>query len=87
MRVRQTGQTETNTILGEILRHFQRGSKVLLVTAGLHVLPQEDDAELQEAYEAYFAKGGKVTVCTPDTRTEGATTNPWQRSKKKTEKK
>jgi hypothetical protein len=49
--------------------------------------PQEDDAELQEAYEAYFAKGGKVTVCTPDTRTEGATTNPWQRSKKKTEKK
>jgi hypothetical protein len=50
-------------------------------------IPQEDDAELQEAYEAYFAKGGKVTVCTPDTRTEGATTNPWQRSKKKTEKK
>jgi len=49
--------------------------------------PQEDNAELQEAYEAYFAKGGKVTVCTPDTRTEGATTNPWQRSKKKTEKK
>jgi len=49
--------------------------------------PQEDDAELQEAYEAYFAKGGKVTVCTPDARTEGATTNPWQRSKKKTEKK
>ena len=49
--------------------------------------PQEDDAELQEAYEAYFAKGGKVTVCTPDTRTEGAATNPWQRSKKKTEKK
>ena len=49
--------------------------------------PQEDDAELQEAYDEYFAKGGKVTVCTPDTRTEGATTNPWQRSKKKTEKK
>ena len=49
--------------------------------------PQEDDAELQEAYDEYFAKGGKVTVCTPDARTEGATTNPWQRSKKKTEKK
>lgn len=49
--------------------------------------PQEDDAELQEAYAAYFAKGGKVTVCTPNTRTEGANTNPWQRSKKKTEKK
>lgn len=49
--------------------------------------PQEDNAELQEAYNEYFAKGGKVTVCTPDARTEGATTNPWQRSKKKTEKK
>jgi len=49
--------------------------------------PQEDNAELQEAYDEYFAKGGKVTVCTPDARTEGATTNPWQRSKKKTEKK
>ena len=45
------------------------------------------DPELQEAYDEYFAKGGKVTVCTPDARTEGATTNPWQRSKKKTEKK
>ena len=49
--------------------------------------PQEDNAELQEAYNEYFAKGGKVTVCTPDARTEGATTNPWQGSKKKTEKK
>ena len=49
--------------------------------------PQEDNAELQEAYNEYFAKGGKVTVCTPNARTEGATTNPWQRSKKKTEKK
>jgi hypothetical protein len=49
--------------------------------------PQEDDAELQEAYAAYFAKGGKVTVCTPDARTEGANSNPWQRSKKKKEAK
>ena len=41
----------------------------------------------KEAYAAYFAKGGKVTVCTPDARTENAVTNPWQRGKKKTEKK
>jgi len=49
--------------------------------------PQENDEELKEAYAAYFAKGGKVTVCTPDARTENAVTNPWQRGKKKTEKK
>ncbi len=49
--------------------------------------PQENDVELQEAYAAYFAKGGTVTVCNPDARTENAVTNPWQRGKKKTEKK
>jgi len=50
-------------------------------------MPQLADPDMEEAYAAYFAKGGKVTVCTPEARTEGATTNPWQRSKKKTEKK
>jgi len=49
--------------------------------------PQENDATLQEAYAAYFAKGGTVTVCNPDARSENAVTNPWQRGKKKTEKK
>ena len=49
--------------------------------------PQENDAELQEAYAAYFAKGGKVTVCVANARTEGVATNPWQRSKKKKEAK
>tara|TARA_S200002703_G_scaffold138905_1_gene129342 strand:+ start:516 stop:707 length:192 start_codon:yes stop_codon:yes gene_type:complete len=45
------------------------------------------DPELQEAYDEYFAKGGKVTVCVANARTEGAVTNPWQRSKKKKEEK
>ena len=49
--------------------------------------PQEEDPDVEEAYAAYFAKGGTVTVCTPDARSENAVTNPWQRSKKKTEKK
>jgi hypothetical protein len=45
------------------------------------------DPELQQAYDEYFAKGGKVTVCVANARTEGALTNPWQRSKKKKEDK
>ena len=45
------------------------------------------DPELQEAYDEYFAKGGKVTVCVANARTEGAPANPWQRSKKKKEEK
>ena len=49
--------------------------------------PQEKDADIEEAYAEYFAKGGKVTVCNPDARSENAVTNPWQRGKKKTEKK
>jgi len=38
--------------------------------------PQE-----QEAYDAYFAKGGKVTVCPANERTENLGNNVWQRSK------
>jgi len=45
------------------------------------------DPELQEAYDEYFAKGGKVTVCVANARTEGAATNPWQKTKKKKEEK
>jgi len=43
--------------------------------------------EIEKQVAEFLAKGGKVTVCTPDASTEGATTNPWQQSKKKTEKK
>ena len=45
------------------------------------------DPDIEEAYAEYFAKGGTVTVCNPDARSENAVTNPWQRGKKKTEKK
>ena len=50
-------------------------------------MPQLADPDMEEAYAAYFAKGGTVTVCNPDARSENAITNPWQRGKKKTEKK
>jgi|TARA_B110000305_G_C18762768_1_gene326036 hypothetical protein len=50
-------------------------------------MPQLADPDVEEAYAAYFAKGGTVTVYNSDARTEGAIANPWQRGKKKTEKK
>ena len=35
----------------------------------------------QEAYDAFFANGGKVTVLDKDARTENLNINPWQRSR------
>jgi len=35
----------------------------------------------QEAYDEFFAKGGKVTIVDKNARTETFSTNPWQRSK------
>ena len=35
----------------------------------------------QEAYDAFFAKGGKVTIVDTNTRSEFANVNPWQRGK------
>ena len=39
------------------------------------------DPEDQEAYDAFFANGGKVTVLEKDARTENLNINPWQRSR------
>jgi len=39
------------------------------------------EVEDQEAYDAYFAKGGKVTVYDGNDRTENLVINPWQRGK------
>ena len=39
------------------------------------------DPEDQEAYDAFFANGGKVTVVDPNARTENLNINPWQRGK------
>lgn len=36
------------------------------------------DAE-KAAIEAYFAKGGKITICPSNQRTEGLETNIWKR--------
>ena len=35
----------------------------------------------QEAYDAFFANGGKVTIVDTNARTESFTVNPWQRAK------
>ena len=35
----------------------------------------------QEAYDAFFAKGGKVTIVDTNARSEFANVNPWQRGK------
>ena len=35
--------------------------------------------EEQAAYDEYFAKGGKVTVCPANERTEDLVTNGWKR--------
>tara|TARA_B100001057_G_C22870849_1_gene958755 strand:+ start:11576 stop:11788 length:213 start_codon:yes stop_codon:yes gene_type:complete len=35
----------------------------------------------QEAYDAFFANGGKVTIVDTNARTESFTVNPWQRGK------
>lgn len=35
--------------------------------------------EEQAAYDEYFAKGGKVTVCPVNERTENLVTNIWKR--------
>ena len=35
--------------------------------------------EEQAAYDEYFAKGGKVTVCPPNERSEEAVVNVWKR--------
>lgn len=47
--------------------------------------------EDQSAYDEFFAKGGKVTLCEPNARTEDLVINPWQRGrgrpKKQPEKK
>ena len=40
----------------------------------------QDPAD-QEAYDAFFANGGKVTVLDKDARTENLNINPWQRSR------
>ena len=37
--------------------------------------------EDQDAYDAFFAKGGKVTVVDKDARSESFSVNPWQRAK------
>ena len=39
------------------------------------------DPEDQEAYDAFFDNGGKVTVLDKDARTENLNINPWQRSR------
>jgi len=39
------------------------------------------EAEDQAAYDAFFAKGGKVTVYDGNDRTENLVINPWQRGK------
>ena len=43
------------------------------------------DKKEQAAYDAamaeYFAKGGKVTVCDTNARTEDLVINPWQRGR------
>jgi hypothetical protein len=40
----------------------------------------QDPAD-QEAYDAFFANGGKVTIVDKNARTETFSTNPWQRAK------
>ena len=35
----------------------------------------------QEAYDAFFANGGKVSIVDKNARTESFTNNPWQRGK------
>ena len=42
--------------------------------------------EEQAAYDEYFAKGGKVTVCEKNARTEGLVTNIWKRGPGRTKK-
>jgi len=39
------------------------------------------EVEDQAAYDAFFAKGGKVTVYDGNDRTENLVINPWQRGK------
>ena len=39
------------------------------------------DPEDQAAYDEFFAKGGKVTVCDTNARTEDLVINPWQRGR------
>ena len=39
------------------------------------------DPEDQEAYDAFFANGGKVTIVDANARSENANVNPWQRGK------
>ena len=38
-----------------------------------------EQAAYEEALAEYFAKGGKVTVCPVNERTEGLIANIWQR--------